>query len=128
MGARDVDTDNHLEMQPVPAESWEVSEDHLSRTVRLRLGVTLHDGSGSTAEDVEAVDECTRTAPRPVQAIRSRGVSGVGPMTDELTGQLVTARWSTRAGSVAPRRSLLPGKGIPRTDRRRTRVRSRSPR
>lgn len=40
--------------QPVPllAESFEVSDDGLVYTIRLREGVTFHDGSDMTAEDV----------------------------------------------------------------------------
>ena len=47
-----VEPDENLEMQPALAESWEVSEDQLSWTFHLREGVTFHDGSAFTAEDV----------------------------------------------------------------------------
>lgn len=47
-----VEPDAELEMQPALAESWEVSEDQLSWTFHLREGVTFHDGSAFTAEDV----------------------------------------------------------------------------
>ncbi|MCJ8505863.1 ABC transporter substrate-binding protein [Kocuria flava] len=47
-----VEPDADLEMQPALAESWEVSEDQLSWTFHLREGVTFHDGSAFTAEDV----------------------------------------------------------------------------
>ena len=41
-------------MQPVPvlAESWEVHADGTEWTFRVRQGVTFHDGSPLTAEDV----------------------------------------------------------------------------
>lgn len=39
-------------MQPALAESWTVSPDQLTWTFRLRDGVTWHDGSPFTADDV----------------------------------------------------------------------------
>lgn len=47
-----VEPDADLEMQPALAESWEVSPDQLSWTFRLRPGVTFHDGTPLTADDV----------------------------------------------------------------------------
>jgi peptide/nickel transport system substrate-binding protein len=39
------------EVQPALAESWEISEDQLVYTFKLREGVTFHDGNPFTAED-----------------------------------------------------------------------------
>ncbi|MBJ7383957.1 MAG: ABC transporter substrate-binding protein, partial [Mycolicibacterium sp.] len=47
-----VEPDENLEMQPALAESWTVSPDQLAWTFRLRDGVTWHDGSPFTADDV----------------------------------------------------------------------------
>lgn len=47
-----VEPDANLEMQPALAESWEISPDQLSWTFRLRPGVTFHDGTPLTADDV----------------------------------------------------------------------------
>ncbi len=47
-----VEPDENLEMQPALAESWTVSDDQLTWTFVLREGVTFHDGSDFTAEDV----------------------------------------------------------------------------
>jgi peptide/nickel transport system substrate-binding protein len=47
-----VEPDENLEMQPALAESWDLSEDQLTWTFHLRDGVTFHDGSELTADDV----------------------------------------------------------------------------
>lgn len=47
-----VEPDENLEMRPALAESWTVSPDQLTWTFRLRGGVTWHDGSPFTADDV----------------------------------------------------------------------------
>jgi peptide/nickel transport system substrate-binding protein len=47
-----VEPDENLEMSPALAESWEVSPDQLTWTFHLRRGVTFHDGSAFTADDV----------------------------------------------------------------------------
>lgn len=47
-----VEPDANLEMRPALAESWDVSADRLVWTFHLRRGVTFHDGSPFTADDV----------------------------------------------------------------------------
>ena len=47
-----VEPDANLEMRPALAESWDVSPDQLTWTFHLRRGVTFHDGSPLTADDV----------------------------------------------------------------------------
>ena len=47
-----VEPDANLEMRPALAESWNVSADQLTWTFHLRRGVTFHDGSPFTADDV----------------------------------------------------------------------------
>ena len=48
-----VTINREMEVVPQLAESFEVSEDGLSYTFRLRQGVLFHDGSTMTAEDVK---------------------------------------------------------------------------
>lgn len=47
-----VEPDENLEMVGALAEDWEVSDDQLTYTFTLRDGITWHDGSEFTAEDV----------------------------------------------------------------------------
>ncbi len=47
-----VEPDENLEMRPALAESWDVSPDQRTWTFHLRKGVTFHDGSPFTADDV----------------------------------------------------------------------------
>ncbi len=47
-----VEPDENLNMQPALAESWETSPDQLTWTFHLRPGVTFHDGTQLSADDV----------------------------------------------------------------------------
>lgn len=47
-----VEPDENLEMQPALAASWQTSDDQLTWTFDLQDGVTFHDGSAFTSEDV----------------------------------------------------------------------------
>ncbi|MGB7342438.1 MAG: ABC transporter substrate-binding protein [Phototrophicaceae bacterium] len=49
-----VTTDQNLELAPALATAWEFSDDGLTLTFTLREGVTFHDGSAFTADDVIA--------------------------------------------------------------------------
>lgn len=46
--------DANLNIVPALAEAWEFSDDAMTLTMNLRQGVTFHDGSDFTAEDVVA--------------------------------------------------------------------------
>jgi peptide/nickel transport system substrate-binding protein len=64
-----VRTDADLNIIPALAESWEFSDDGMTLTFHLRQGVTFHDGSAFTSEDVTAslnriLDEATGAATR----------------------------------------------------------------
>jgi len=64
-----VRTDENLVLEPALAESWAFSEDGMQLTFNLRQGVTFHDGSPFTSEDVivsieRILDEETGSATR----------------------------------------------------------------
>jgi peptide/nickel transport system substrate-binding protein len=48
-----VHRDDHFQMQPWLAESWDISPDGLTYTFHLRHGVRFHDGKPLTAQDVK---------------------------------------------------------------------------
>lgn len=63
------------EIQPLLAESWEISDDGLEYTFQLRQGVTFHDGAEFDAENVkfslERLDEWAANTPELLSAIDS---------------------------------------------------------
>lgn len=75
--------------QPLLASSWEVSEDGLTYTFSIKQGVTFHDGSALTAEDVIASIERIRA----VGAYRAR-LADVTSLTavDDHTVQLTLSQ------------------------------------
>lgn len=86
-GLTAIDVD--LAVVPGLAESWDVSDDGLTYTFSLREGVTFHDGSAMTAEDV-----AVSIARVQAEATGSPLASRVSPITavnvvDDLTVELV---------------------------------------
>lgn len=75
-----VEPDDALEMVSALAESWETSDDQLSWTFTLREGVTFHDGSELTADDV--VYSMDRIAEEGANAFRLDGVEEVTAVDD----------------------------------------------
>ncbi|HLR51560.1 MAG TPA: ABC transporter substrate-binding protein [Candidatus Avamphibacillus sp.] len=63
--------DNDYKIRPMIAESYEISDDRTVYTIKLREGVTFHDGSEVTAHDAVASIE------------RWRQVSSVGTIADK---------------------------------------------
>jgi len=83
--------DRNGEIVPALAESWTVSEDGLTWTFQLKEGVTFHDGSPFTAEDVVAkferaiAPDTTYAHPEYYEAIEGVAVAAEGENTVVFT-------------------------------------------
>jgi peptide/nickel transport system substrate-binding protein len=99
-----VEPGDDLTMEPALAESWEVSDDLLTWTFSLVEGVTFHDGSELTADDVVASFE--RIAEEGENAFRLEAVEAF-EATDDLT---VTLRLNRPAPNLLEQ--LGPFKGM----------------
>jgi peptide/nickel transport system substrate-binding protein len=93
-----------LTMEPALAEDWQTSDDLLTWTFTLREGVTFHDGSELTAEDVVASYE--RIAEEGANAFRLDAVESF-EATDERT---VTMRLNRPAPNLLEQ--IGPFKGM----------------
>lgn len=111
-----VEPDADLEMRPALAESWEVSPDQLSWTFHLRPGVTFHDGSPFTADDVvfsyrRIIDEQLANADK-FSAVAD--VEAVDPMTVVIrvkhpTPNLLTNIGGFKGMAIVQRRNVESG-------------------
>jgi peptide/nickel transport system substrate-binding protein len=64
------DPDKYPALKPDLATSWQVSADGLTYTLKLREGVTFHDGSPFTSEDVKVTLDRIRKPPQGVVSVR----------------------------------------------------------
>lgn len=95
-----VEPDANLEMRPALAESWEVSPDQRVWTFHLRRGVTFHDGTPFTADDVvysyrRIIDEELTNVDK-FSAVT--GVTAVDPATVRITVDKPTPNLLTNLG------------------------------
>ena len=74
-----------LDIRPVLAESWEISEDGLTYTFNLREGVTWHDGEPFTSADVQY------TVMEVLKKLHPRGRSSFAKVTEVQTPDEHTA-------------------------------------
>ncbi|HEY2621473.1 MAG TPA: ABC transporter substrate-binding protein [Acetobacteraceae bacterium] len=72
-----VDTNAHNDFVPQLATSWAWSPDNLALTMRLRDGVTFHDGAAMDADAVKANLERYRSAPESLRKGELKPVSSV---------------------------------------------------
>ena len=111
-----VEPDANLEMRPALAESLTVSPDQLSWTFRLRRGVTFHDGSPFTADDVvysyrRIIDQELANADK-LSAVT--GITAADPSTVVITLKQPTPNLLTNLGgfkglAIVQRRNVESG-------------------
>jgi peptide/nickel transport system substrate-binding protein len=111
-----VQPDANLEMRPALAESWTVSPDQLAWTFHLRQGVTFHDGSPFTADDVvysyrRIVDQKLANADKlsAVGAITAPDQSTVTITLKQPTPNLLTNLGGFKGLAIVQRRNVESG-------------------
>lgn len=85
---------------PSLAESWEHSDDYSVWTVRLREGVTWHDGQPFTADDVKFTYDLLMNPDGPSQ--------DVGYVTTYLAATTVVDRYTVEFRAASPTADFLP--------------------
>jgi peptide/nickel transport system substrate-binding protein len=111
-----VEPDANLEMRPALAESWTVSPDQLTWKFHLRKGVTFHDGSPFTSDDVvysyrRIIDEKLGNADK-FSAVTD--VSAAGPDTvvirvEHPTPNLLTNLGGFKGMAIVSRKNVESG-------------------
>lgn len=114
-----VEPDENLEMKPAVAQSWTVSPDQLTWTFRLRQGVTWHDGSPFTADDVvysyrriidqqlanvdkfSAVTDVTATDPATVRITVKQPTPNLLTNLGGFKGMAIVQRKNVESGQIA---------------------------
>ena len=111
-----VQPDADLEMRPALAESWTVSPDQLLWTFHLRRGVTFHDGSPFTADDVvysyrRIIDEKLANADKlsAVSGITAPDKSTVIITLKQPTPNLLTNLGGFKGLAIVQRRNVESG-------------------
>ncbi|OBB59487.1 ABC transporter substrate-binding protein [Mycobacterium sp. 852013-51886_SCH5428379] len=116
-----VEPDADLQMRPALAESWEVSPDQLQWTFHLRRGVTFHDGTPFTAEDVvfsyrriideqltnvdkfSAVTDITAVDPATVRIVVAHPTPNLLTNLGGFKGMAIVSRANVDSGEIATR-------------------------
>ncbi|MBO0678329.1 ABC transporter substrate-binding protein [Mycolicibacterium sp. S2-37] len=116
-----VEPDADLEMRPALAESWEVSPDQRQWTFHLRRGVSFHDGSPFTADDVvfsyrriideqltnvdkfSSVTDVTAVDPATVRITVSQPTPNLLTNLGGFKGMAIVSRANVESGQIATR-------------------------
>jgi peptide/nickel transport system substrate-binding protein len=111
-----VEPDENLEMRPALAESWQVSPDQRTWTFRLRQGVTWHDGTPLTADDVvcsyrRIIDEQLANVDKfsAVTDVRAPDPATVAITVKQPTPNLLTNLGGFKGMAIVQRRNVESG-------------------
>jgi peptide/nickel transport system substrate-binding protein len=111
-----VEPDADLQMRPALAESWQVSPDQLTWTFHLRRGITFHDGSPLTGEDVvytyrRIIDEELSNADKlsAVTDVRAPDPSTVVIRLKQPTPNLLTNLGGFKGMAIVQRKNVESG-------------------
>lgn len=111
-----VEPDADLQMRPALAESWQVSPDQLTWTFHLRRGITFHDGSPLTGEDVvytyrRIIDEELSNADKlsAVTDVRAPDSSTVVIRLKQPTPNLLTNLGGFKGMAIVQRKNVESG-------------------
>jgi peptide/nickel transport system substrate-binding protein len=112
-----VEPDANLQMQPALAESWETSPDQLTWTFHLRPGVTFHDGTKLTADDVvysyrRIIDEELANSDKfsSVQAVEAPDPATVVIRVDRPTPNMLTNIGGFKGMAIVSRANVDSGR------------------
>lgn len=108
--------DENLEMKPALAERWETSPDQRTWTFHLRRGVTFHDGSPFTADDVvysyrRIIDEKLTNSDKfsAVTAVTATDPDTVVLNLEQPTPNLLTNLGGFKGMAIVSRRNVESG-------------------
>jgi peptide/nickel transport system substrate-binding protein len=111
-----VEPDANLQMRPALAESWDVTPDQLTWTFHLRRGVTFHDGSPFTADDVvytyrRIIDQKLSNADKlsAVTDVRASDPATVVMRLEHPTPNLLTNLGGFKGMAIVSRKSVESG-------------------
>ena len=111
-----VEPDENLEMRPALAASWDITPDQLTWTFHLRNGVTFHDGSPLTADDVvysyrRIIDQKLANADKlsAVTNVVAADPSTVGITVKQPTPNLLTNLGGFKGMAIVQRRNVESG-------------------
>ncbi|UXA11609.1 ABC transporter substrate-binding protein [Mycobacterium sp. SMC-8] len=112
-----VEPDENLRMRPALAEAWEVSPDQLTWTFRMRPGVTFHDGTVLTADDVvfsyrRIIDEQLANSDKfsSVRAVEAPDPATVVIRVDRPTPNMLTNLGGFKGMAIVSRANVESGR------------------
>jgi peptide/nickel transport system substrate-binding protein len=104
--------DDETELVPDLATSWEVSEDGLTYTFKIRQGVKFHNGREMTAEDVKFSLDRLRNPDESVHAANYAAVDSVNVIDPETVEVKLNKPFGTLLLFLTDRYSIVPEEAV----------------